>query len=633
MNFSKQTSLAHQEKIMSVLFFLLILAVVRTFYLQVIVHDKYKTRTERLMTIKQSTTSSVNIRDLNNDLLVHTIPTYDIKISYELAMDATKLMKINDKYELNLGQYIDALNPIKLEKKRPYLLAQRVDTWKIKKLKKIKNGFIIREDLNTLNDTTDILWKDLIQNKYIKTTGELTRKFLYIKKSSNLNIDYDQHEKDAIYAVLNKARDRFSIHKSFRNHYCNGDLACHFLGIKGDDNGLSGIEAVIDLQEDVKKISHQYYIKDRRGRIIDTKQKYNSSQYDVKNIQLTIDSTLQSVVEMEILKFYENAESPPKKIIVILQEPRSGMILTYASYPNFNANLFTSKKKKIPDLSTLFNSLIQFNFEPGSTLKLITFAIAIEEKLFKFGDVIDCERGKWFYSKNDRKPIKDHGNGYGKINFETVFQKSSNIGTAKIAQKIGKEKFFEYIQKFGLGQHTNINLRGEDHGILQNVIKWSQRSLLSISYGQGIAVTPIQLISVYSVIANGGFLVQPKIFLKNVKKNNPYIRKVLSRKTVKQVKKLLVKVVEDGTGQEAKVNGYSVGGKTGTAQKVNSEKTGYSNKKHISSFCGFLPVKYPKVVCLVIMDEPDEKRFWASQTAAPLFKNIMQKVASILCIQ
>ena len=621
-NNQKQT-LLRQNIVMWILFFCFIPVIFQVFRFQVIAYEKFQVATEKLVKIKKRIHVSINIRDLNNDLLAYTIPAYDVYVHRELIEDIKKLQEKNKIYQMDLEEQINNLKSTVLDERKIYLIDKKMDTWKIKK---IKNGMILKDELPLLNNDADILWETLIKKKYIQEDGEITNFFLSLKNYSNLDIEYDKKIKKQVFEILQKAKTKFKnfqIDNSNKRYYAYTDLACHLLGVRGVDNkGLSGIEQTIDDQIGLKNKTYtQTHLKDHRGRI------FNMQPQDfTEDIQLAIDKTLQSMVEIEMLKFYQNQKKPPKSITVILQEPNSGLILVSASYPNFDANAATSH---ISDENILFNNLVQMDFEPGSTLKVIPFAIALEEELPIIDEIIDCEKGYWraFY---DFK-VTDHDDGYDKLTFGEVFQHSSNIGTAKVAQKIGKNKFVKYLQKFGLGSRLT-NITGESPGRLTNIDKWSMATLLSVSFGQEISVTPIQLISVYSTIANGGYLVQPKIFLRH-EKNNRYLRKVLSKKTVNTLKKLLFRAVEQGTGKKAKVKGLKVGGKTGTAQKIDPDTRQYSQTKHVSSFCGFMPIEYPQIVCIVIIDEPDEKNFWASNNAAPLFSKIMQNVASILCIQ
>ena len=313
----------------------------------------------------------------------------------------------------------------------------------------------------------------------------------------------------------------------------------------------------------------------------------------------------------------------------IVQDPNSGEILAMASYPSFNPGEQSTWKH-------LKNSIICDFYEPGSTFKSITAAAALEEKAVKRTDVIFCENGK--YRVYDHV-IKDHEKK-GNITFDEVIAYSSNIGTAKVAEKLGKQKLYEYIRKFGFYNNTGIDLPGESKGLLQKPERWSGLSLSSISFGQEIGVTAMQMVNAYSAIANGGNLLEPKIIKKiqtsegktvyNSQKR--VIRKTVSKNSARNLREMLEKVVSEGTGKSAGVKGYSVGGKTGTAQKADKEKGGYLEHTYIASFCGFIPAKNPSLTIIVVVDEPQGKQYYASEVAAPVFKNIASRAVSYLKI-
>jgi len=273
-------------------------------------------------------------------------------------------------------------------------------------------------------------------------------------------------------------------------------------------------------------------------------------------------------------------------------------------------------------------------FEPGSTFKIISAAAAIEEKLVKEKEMIFCENGK---IELGGVPIRDHEK-YGWLSFHEVIQKSSNIGAIKVSQRLGREMFYSYIRKFGFGSKTDIDLPGEFAGHVRSPGEWSSVSIGSVSIGQEILVTPIQLVSAMSAIANGGVLLRPRIVKAFVDKGDVVketereeIRRVISPETSRIMTHILKGVVTEGTGREAAVKGFSVAGKTGTAQKYDPEIQAYSKDKYLASFVGFVPAEKPLLAILVIIDEP-KKVFWGGQAAAPVFSRVAQQTLRYLMV-
>jgi cell division protein FtsI/penicillin-binding protein 2 len=286
------------------------------------------------------------------------------------------------------------------------------------------------------------------------------------------------------------------------------------------------------------------------------------------------------------------------------------------------------------DPALLKNSAVSDVFEPGSTFKIVAVSAALEENKITLHETFYLENGKMkigAHIVNDDHKIK----GYASLS--RAFEQSSNIAMVKIAQKLDKKLFYDYIRKFGFYALTGIDLPGEAKGILLEEKKWSSLSLPSISFGQEIGVSALQLINAYCAIANGGVLMKP-LLIKNIE-NAPEdnflhfapkeIRRAVSEETAVEIKKLLKNVVEKGTGKSAKTQGYDVGGKTGTAQKYDAKIKQYSKKHYIASFCGMLPALNPEIVILVILDEP-KGDYYASSVAAPVFSRIAKRTAQYL---
>ncbi|MCB4792577.1 MAG: penicillin-binding protein 2 [Elusimicrobia bacterium] len=412
---------------------------------------------------------------------------------------------------------------------------------------------------------------------------------------------------------------------AFSRKYPEKDMACYLLGVVSKEGaGLEGIEYSCDSHLSGKKIKDLRY-RDGQGREIPDKLT-DMDAIRGANVYLTIDRNLQFIAEQELEDAMAKTRS--KDGVIIIQDPNTGEILALACRPNYKPESYFGSK-------SLCNPAISNIFEPGSTFKLITAAAALEEKLIKRNEVIWCENGK--YAVYDHI-IKDHEK-QGLLNFDEVIEYSSNIGAAKIGQRLGKNILYKYIRQFGFNSKTGINLPGEVKGLLKAPNEWSGLSLPIISFGQEIGVTALQIINAYSAIANSGLLLEPVIIKKIVSPegdvlyspDKKIIRRTISEKTAKELKEILLSVVEKGTGQLAKIPGYKIGGKTGTAQKRDPLTKKYSTKLYTASFCGIVPVINPKLTILVILDEP-KTDYWASTTAVPVFQKVCSRSLQYLRI-
>ena len=338
------------------------------------------------------------------------------------------------------------------------------------------------------------------------------------------------------------------------------------------------------------------------------------------SVVLTIDKTIQYTAEKELAVAVR--KSGAKGGTAIVMDPKSGEVLAMANYPQFNPNDLSSTSQ-----AALKNRAIVDTYEPGSTFKVFLLAAALEEGVVKPGDKFNCENGSMELAG---KVIHDT-HKHGALTVREIMKFSSNIGSAKIAAKLGKERFYDYITSFGFGSPTGIELNGEGSGILRSMKTWSNLELATLSFGQGVSATPIQLTTAFSAIANGGYLMKPYLVKdildrdgKVIKSNQPQIvKKVISGDTASKVTEMLRDVVaEGGTGTEAALNGYDVAGKTGTAQKVSGGR-GYRENKHVASFIGFVPAESPELVVLVAIDEPEGIQY-GGIVAAPAFRAISE---------
>ena len=336
------------------------------------------------------------------------------------------------------------------------------------------------------------------------------------------------------------------------------------------------------------------------------------------DIHLTLDTSIQHLAEKELEATISKYRAKAGTAIVV--EPFTGEVLALANYPSFNPNNFSKQSSQQKR-----NRAIADSFEPGSTFKTILAAAALEEGVVGKDDLFYCEMGKYAYAG---KLIHDT-HPYGWLPFSKILQVSSNIGFTKVAEKLKRERYFKYIEKFGFGQVTGIDVPGEVPGLLRKPESWSAIDLATHAFGQGISATPMQMVMAYAAIANGGFLMRPYLVRRVVGskgevllENQPHVvRRVVSEKTSRLLASMLKEVTnEGGTGTMAKVEGFEVAGKTGTAQKADLTHGGYAAKR-VGSFVGFVPADAPKLVALVLVDEP-EVNVYGGVVAAPVFRNI-----------
>lgn len=403
-----------------------------------------------------------------------------------------------------------------------------------------------------------------------------------------------------------------------RRFYPKRHLAGQVLGFVGvDGQGLGGLEHLYnrELTGTPRRVTLQ---RDASGRTVQIVEGDPSDQPRGADLYLTLDERLQYVAEKEIAARVQ--ETQAKSGVVIVMHPPSGDILALASYPFFNPNDFHDPKQRIWQR----NRAVTDPVEPGSTFKLVTAAAALEENVARVTDMFHCENG--FVVRNGRR-LRDH-HGYGLLNFVQVIEKSSNIGTAKIGERLTDNQLYAYIRRFGFGEKSLVNLPGEEEGLIRPPKKWSRLTHDSLAFGQEITVTPLQLLAAYAAVANGGWLMRPRVVEHVVQGDDtqffaPQARqRVLSPQTLERMNDILIGVVERGTGKQAAVEGYTVAGKTGTSQKV--ERGGYSHSKILASFVGYVPAEAPQLAIVVIIDEPQRAK-WGGEAAAPVFKRVAQQ--------
>ena len=409
-----------------------------------------------------------------------------------------------------------------------------------------------------------------------------------------------------------------AIIKESKRFYPDKDLASHAIGTVNIDNvGLEGLE-----------LQYNKYLKGESGWLIstqDAKRKLlESYQYEFlppKNgfsLVLTIDEVIQSIAERELRKAYEKYNAKGASIIVM--DPKTGDILALANLPNFDLN---EPGKRSAD--SIRNRALNDFFEPGSVFKIVAASALLEENLVTFTTPFNCENGEWHIG---RRTLHDH-TPHGVLTFKEVIENSSNIGTVKAASLLGPARMFKYLNAFGFREKSGIDLPGEVVGLNRQLSKWSGTSMYAIPMGQEVTTTAMQLASAISVIGDNGYLVKPRIVKEVlddkgevIKEFPPVVRrKVISPQTVLKMRTILMGVVTEGTGKKAKMDDYTAGGKTGTAQKVDPGGT-YSHNRFVGSFIGFAPVENPVLAVAVCVDEPHPV-YYGGDVAAPVFKNVV----------
>lgn len=407
----------------------------------------------------------------------------------------------------------------------------------------------------------------------------------------------------------------------YRRYYPNRELAGNLLGAVGyDAKALGGLELKLDnfLKSQSKKWVGE---KDAKGRI------YSPvlAEGPTFDVYLTLDLNIQYMVEKYL--WMGAKENKAKSGFAIVMDPQTGEVLAMANYPSFNPNSYWEYS-----LDKWKNHAVIDSFEPGSTFKGILAAAALSTGQFKSNDTFDCENGVMQIGKHK---IRDH-EPYQKLKFSEVIQHSSNIGATKISKKMGKEPYYIMIRKLGFGEKTALELPGEETGFLAHYSQWKPIDQSNISFGQGIAVTGIQLASAYATLANQGVRMKPFLISKIinsrgkiVSENYPEAKEqVLDQTSSRELTKILWGVVGDhGTGRLASVPGYEVAGKTGTAQKVNPLTKTYDEKNYIGSFIGYLPASHPKFLIYVVYDSPQGVHT-GGMIAAPVFSQIARELLS-----
>ncbi|VAW36050.1 Cell division protein FtsI [Peptidoglycan synthetase] [hydrothermal vent metagenome] len=450
--------------------------------------------------------------------------------------------------------------------------------------------------------------------KRLKADGR--RQFVWLKRQ----VDLAGSERSLISGTAG-----VGLVKESRRFYPNRNLAANLIGFTGlDSDGLEGIEFLYDAYLRGSAVSVNA-ARDARGKLLVFEEPDDSVQG--MDVVLTIDKNLQYIAEKAIARTVK--EYGAKAATAVVMDPYTGDVLAMANVPTFDPNEIGRYKPY-----QWRNRAVTDVFEPGSTLKAFLLAGAIEEGLVVPDDIFFCENGKYNVMDRTFHDTKKHG----WLSARNIIRYSSNIGAIKIGERLGKENLYNYLKAFGFGDKTEVDLPGEARGRLRHYDKWSGVSLNTISFGQGISATALQLTTAMGAVANRGFLMKPRVVKeirhmngKTVKEFDPAIvRRVISEDTALTVTDILTGVTTPGgTGANAAIEGFKVAGKTGTAQKHSTEKRGYEAGKYVVSFLGFVPADDPRLVILVAVDEP-EHGFSGGGTAAPAFKEIATESLSYL---
>ena len=409
--------------------------------------------------------------------------------------------------------------------------------------------------------------------------------------------------------------------------YPKGPLVSHILGFAGiDSQGLEGIEFQYERylrgERNLKK-----YQRDALGRRIASPHRQDVQDFHMGfHLTLTIDEIIQFIAEEELAKALKQSQAKSGSILIM--DPLTGAILAWALQPTFDPNdfgKFAAGQRR--------NRAVTDPYEPGSTLKIVVAAAALEEQTMAPDTLIYGGEGQMPVAGTIvHDPAKSSW-----MTFSEAIAKSSNIGAIKVAVELGPSRVFQYLKAFGFGEKTGIDLPGESSGILRDLGKWSGRSLSSIAMGQEIGVTPIQMVTAMSVVANGGWLMRPYVGALVMDDRGQAVlvqdpqpkRRPISAETAGLLSQILQTAVNEGTGKRAKLADYQVAGKTGTSQKIDPATGAYSSSKVIASFVGFVPAQQPRLTMLVVINEP-ERGNWGGKIAAPVFQKVAKRVLAHL---
>ena len=427
--------------------------------------------------------------------------------------------------------------------------------------------------------------------------------------------------------------------KEFKRFYPNNDLAAQVLGYVGtDDTGLGGLE--LEFDDDMHGTpGHMLTAIDAKRHVLGSEE---SQPMPGENLVLSIDANIQYIAERALDAQMEKMKAAHGTVVV--QDPHTGQILALAIAPRFNPN-----DQRHMDASVLKNLAVSDVYEPGSTFKLVTYSAALDAAGVQPTDIVDCQNGAMtMYGRTLHDDRSDH---FGRVTVQYALEHSSDVGAAKMALKLGNQKFYGYMRGFGFGDRSGIELPSETRGLLRNPKKWGATSILSMAIGQEVAVTPVQLVTMVSTLANGGVYMPPHVLLQSTDEMKGDARlkpaafrpvnqlpstlpdgahRVIREITSAKMRMMMQGIVTEGTGKRAALNGYSAAGKTGTAQKIDPATHTYSHTKLVASFAGFAPVSNPAISIAVVIDTPTVGTRYGAETSAPVFAEVAQQVLEYL---
>ena len=427
--------------------------------------------------------------------------------------------------------------------------------------------------------------------------------------------------------------------KEFKRFYPNGDLAAQVLGYVGtEDTGLGGLER--QFEDEMHGVpGHMLTALDAKRHVLGS---VENEPQPGENLVLSIDANIQYIAERALDE--QMAKVKASHGTVVVQDPHTGQILALAISPRFNPN-----DSKHMDAGSLTNLAVSDIYEPGSTFKLVAYSAAIDAAGVEPTDIVDCQNGAMtMYGRTLHDDKTDH---FGRVTVQYALEHSSDVGAAKMALKLGNQKFYDYMKAYGFGERSGVELPAETRGLLRGPKKWGATSILSMAIGQEVGVTPVQLVTMVSTIANGGVYMPPHVLLESTDQMKGDARlkpaafrpsnqlpanlpdgahRVIKELTAAKMREMMRGIVIEGTGKAAALNGYSSGGKTGTANKVDLVTHTYSHTKLVASFAGIAPVSNPAISVAVVIDTPTVGSLYGAAVSAPVFASVAQQVLEYL---
>jgi cell division protein FtsI (penicillin-binding protein 3) len=439
--------------------------------------------------------------------------------------------------------------------------------------------------------------------------------------------------------IKNQSLKGIYFQKEFERFYPDNEIAAQVLGYVGmDDSGLGGLEQKFEAQ--LHGVSGRMYTAmDARRHVLGSSEREPAPG---QSLVLTLDENIQFLAERALDNAMARTHSDNGTVVI--QDVHTGQILALAIRPTFNPNQF---RHTTPAL--LRNHAVSDVYEPGSVFKLIAYSAALEQHVATPDSIVDCQGGSMTLA--GRVIHDDKGDHFGRITVHEALEHSSDVAAIKLALMVGQDRYYQYVRAFGFGQRSGVELPGETRGLLRPVNKWDPASIGSVAMGQEVGVTPLQMVSMVSTIANGGVYLPPHVLMQgqvdgNTNRQTPQAmpfkageelpnplpagaHRVISTMTAAQMRKMMEGVVLYGTGKQAQLNGYSSGGKTGTAQKIDPATHRYSKSMHVASFAGIAPVNNPVIAVAVIMDNP-KGSYYGTAVSAPVFAEVAQQVLEYL---